>query len=175
MFSCLFILMMSCWSLVYLQRQASSFKSLKKKIIAYKCVKDLNGSSKSHVHKMEGLNKKLVIAKAAVLLPNPALSKAALLAAKGLKVAMEYRHASFLKKLFDLASQGCLFNPSTYKTPYKNKGVLTRDKLGRAILRRKKWNSTLINTKVVIKSKFKNTGGDVKIETQSWELPEDLL
>ena len=84
--------------MVYLQRQASSFKSLKKKIIAYKCVKDLNGSSKSHVHKMEGLNKKLVIAKAAVLLPNPALSKAALLAAKGLKVAMEYRHASFLKK-----------------------------------------------------------------------------
>ena len=59
LFSCLFLLMMSSWSLVYLKRQARSLSSLKKKIIAYRCVKELNGSSKAHVKKLESLNNNL--------------------------------------------------------------------------------------------------------------------
>ena len=175
LFSCLFLLMMSSWSLVYLKRQARSLSSLKKKIIAYRCVKELNGSSKAHVKKLESLNNKLVYAHAAVLVPNPALSKAASLAIKGIKLAMEFKHAAFLKQIYQLTQNGCLFNPSTYKTPYKNKGVLTRDELGRAKLRSKKWKSTLINLNIIIRSHFNYSSGKVGIETESWEPPEDLL
>lgn len=173
--SIIFLLSLSSWSIVFLQNEAKLFKELKARLRVFTCMKRLNGESKRHIKWMEGLNKTIEVANAAMVSANPVVISIAKATKKGAQLGQQVKHISFLKDLVLMTKNKCLFDPYAYKTPYKNKGLLTRDSLGRASLRSKKWKQASIGTQVILRTKVEKSGNfGLKMKSESWEIQEGL-
>lgn len=172
-----FISMIGAWSCLYLQKEMLEFSKLKERLRTFACMKDLNGSVKTHVKIMENLNKVIDASNAALAagVLSPALLAAAKSAKKAAQAAQQAKHFSHVKKLVGLTRKKCFFNPAVYKTPYRNKLLLTRDNFGRARLRNKKWIQTSLSKQVILKTAVSSKGSETKLRGESLEMPVEAL
>ena len=170
------ILMASGWSTLYLKNEAHLFKRLKSRLRSFTCMKEINGEVKSHIRLMERLNTAIDVANAVIVagVVAPPAIKAAKIAKKAAQLSQEVKHFSYMKKLVDLSRQKCVFDPKTYITPYRHKGILSRDVPGRAKLRSKKWNQMTFGTQIFLKTEVEAKGSKTSLKTRSWEIQEAL-
>lgn len=169
---------LSAWSLIYIKRDGELFYALKERLRTFTCMKTLNGEVKRHVKWMERLNVVIDASNAAIAAGTlaPPVLAAARKAKKAAQAGQEFKHFLYLKKLWELAGKKCFFDPLSYKTPYENKIKLSRDPLGRARLRRKKWKQAAFGRQVVLQSEVKKTGlWSIKTETDSYEVNGGLM
>lgn len=169
--------MVGAWSFLYLQKELAEFSRLKRRLRTFICMKDLNGSVKTHVKIIENLNQVINASNAALAAGtlSPPLAAVAKKAKKAAQIAQDAKHFSHMKKLVGLSRKKCLFNPAAYKTPYRNKLLLTRDLLGRAKLRSKKWIQTSLSKQIVLKTAVSAKGSQTKLKSESLEIPREAL
>lgn len=173
----LLIFTLSAWSLLYLQKEAALFNQLKSRLRTYMCMKGLNGEVKTHVRWMERLNTAIEVSNAVIVagIAAPPAIAAAKIAKRTSQAAQQAKHFLYLKNLWGLHRKKCFFDPRAYTTPYKNKITLTRDAIGRAKLRKRKWKQTAFGDQVILRTEVKRNGKwRTKLETESWEIQEGL-
>lgn len=180
LFSIMLILLITMIGLAYLRFEIESFEILKKRLRVFTCMKKLNGESISHVNKMEILNKAITAAEAgkiASIFTGPAAVityNSASAAKKGAQLLQQGLHISYMKKLWEMSRNHCYFDPLSYITPYRHQGLLSRDLIGRAQLRKKAWNQSSFNEQILLKTKVSKGVTKWQLKSESYEMEEAL-